>query len=468
MPQRWQNIDLDVRIFRNLDEEVLRRSAVTLENAFINEADGHSRFPGAKPFAQIGSGKVYLHDWRGDLMASTTAGKTFRLDEDANPEDVTGVVLTGSGRVIFAKTDDQLVMAAGGPIVQFGGKQTALLSNDAPFSTHVAYLNAFLLAIEPDSGRFFHCKAGEYRNWDPIDVFAAEYNPDPLTALITTDFSELILAGQDSMEQFEPFPGADRPFFRRWSLGQGVSAPYTLISADNGVWAINKIREFTRFAGQSSKVQSEDIGLTLQQVDSFDGAWAALMNLFGQKFILLTLPEATNPYGTRGFTLLLDIRQRRWSFLYGWDDDLKLPNQYLANSYHTLWGRHFIGGFDGQILELDRHVYSNDGMIQPMLYRTAHLDQFGLSSIENLRLRMRRGVGGYNDAHEPMIQLRVRRDNRVWGKWQAKGLGRPGDRDMWLYFGPQGNAHTWQFEYRISDAVDAQVTAMQVVTTGLE
>ena len=186
MPFKWEDIDLDTRVFLNLDEDVLRRSAVTLENAFINEAKGHSRFPGLKRFATLPAGKVYLHDWREDMIAVTTGGKIFRLDEAGNSEDITGVIPTGTGRVTFAKTDNQLAMAAGGDIVQYAGNRTEILSVDAPQSTHIAYLAGFLLAIENNSGRFFHSAAGAFRVWDPLDGFTAEYNPDPPGALPVT------------------------------------------------------------------------------------------------------------------------------------------------------------------------------------------------------------------------------------------------------------------------------------------
>ncbi len=466
MPFKWEDIELDTKVFRNLDEDVLRRSAVTLENAFINEAKGHSRFPGLNRFATLPGGKVFLHDWREDMVAVTTAGKIFRLDENGNTEDITGVIPTGTGRVTFAKTDDQLAMAAGGDIVQYAGKRTEILSTGAPRSTHIGYLAGYLLAIENNSGRFYHSAAGAFRDWDPLDVFTAEYNPDPLVALLITEFGEALLAGKASIEQHEPYPGGDRPFFRRWSVGQGVSAPYTLVSADNGVWAVNRLDEFVRFSGQSSKPQSDDVALLLSKVDNFSDAWAALTNnLFGQKFIVLTLPQATNPYGTTGLTLLFDIRQKRWSFLYGWDDDLKLPSLYPMNSYHALWGRHFAGGYNGEILEFDDTIFTNDGMIQPMLYRTAHNDQFGRIRLNDLRMRFKRGVGAYNDPDPPLIQLRVRRDALAWGKWQLKSLGFPGQNDPYIYFGQQGLGHTFQFEYRITDPVNVQLAAMQIRAT---
>src|SRR5690606_33610965 len=118
-------------MFRNVDESVLRNSPRSIENAYINDAGGISRFPGYTLWKQLPTaGPVYLHEWRGDMIAAANPGRVYRIDRNATATDVTGVVPTGGKRVIFARTTDQLVMAAGGPIVQLGKSKTELLSAD--------------------------------------------------------------------------------------------------------------------------------------------------------------------------------------------------------------------------------------------------------------------------------------------------------------------------------------------------
>lgn len=462
--KRWIEVPLDAQMFQNLDESVLRRSPRTLENAYINEANGHSRFPGLTRWKLLdGGGNVYLHDWQGDLVAVTDHGRIFRIDLLGNVTDATGVVPSGGGRVTFAKTDDQLAMAAGGPIVQLHGPKTELLSPNAPEATHVGYLAGFLIANEKDSQRFWRSDAGNFTTWDPLSFMSAESNPDAITALVVTEFGELLLAGTRSVEQFEPYPGGDTPFFRRWSVGEGIIAPYTLIAADNGIWAVNRLQEFVRYQGQNAKPESLTISRLLESIDNWDGAWSALMHLFGQKFIIIKIPNAVSEeYGTPTLTLLFDYKERRMSFLHGWNEGLGLPTEWPGHSYHNLAGQHFVGGHNGEIYKLDANSFLNDSGRQQMFWRSAHMDDMGKGNINGVRFRLRRGAPSSGYGSNPEFQIRLQRDNRHWGRWQTRSLGASGDRDMYVYFGAQGTATTWQWEYRCGANVPVEVVRMEV------
>jgi hypothetical protein len=123
------------------------------------------------------------------------------------------------------------------------------------------------LAIEAGTENMLHSAANDGRSWDPIDVFAADAQPDRLTALLVTPYRELLLAGPKSLEQFERLSvGSDIPFARRWAVGEGVAFPYTLTFADNGAWCVNENREFVRASGQVSRPISDDVGSSLQSL----------------------------------------------------------------------------------------------------------------------------------------------------------------------------------------------------------
>lgn len=459
---KWHQIKFE-KLFENVKEAVLTAASAALENCFQNETGGFTRFPGLKDFVTLsGNAPVYLHDWKGDLV-SVTNGLIYRIDSSGNKSNVTGVPVQGGNRVIFDKTEDELVMAAGGQIVRLAAATSEVLSEDAPLSTHVGFIDNYLVAIEKDSGRFQHSLAGQYNQWDALDVFSADGKPDNLNCLLITPYRELLLGGQDSIEQFERLPSGDTPFFRRWSVGEGIKCPYTSVPADNGTWFINKMQEFVRASGQVSEPASDDIGRTFEGVDDFTAAWAVLMHIAGQKFILLQLPYATNAYGTRGITTIFDYRQRRWFNLYGWDNELDRPNRWPGWSYYNLWGRHFVGG-EGKIHELDTATYANGGVTQRMLIRTAHLDGWGESRVDNIRIRVKRGVAGSNDT-EPVISIRARRDNKNWTRWKQKGFGLAGKREMVVEFGPYGCAHTWQFEAQVTDACEVELVKLEAQVT---
>ena len=462
---QWENLEISAKLFTNVQESCLSKNGAALENAFGNEAGGFTRFPGLSAFATLtGKSDTYLDEWRGDLIAVSNS-RVWRIKEDGTATDVTGVPVSGTGRVQFTQTPNELVMAAGGQIIRLASGETEILSEDAPISTHVGYIEGYLLAIERDTENMLHSAANDYRNWDAIDVFAADAQPDRLTAMMITPYREILLAGAKSLEQFERLSVASEvPFARRWGIGEGVALPYTLTFADNGVWMVNNNYEFVRTSGQVSRPISDDIGNSLQGIDDYSGSWATPVLIRWQKFVLLQFPNATNDYTTKGITFLFDYRQNRWSTLYGWDTTTSTPTKWNGTSYFQLRGRHFVGG-KGKVMELKTATYQNDSAV------CAYLSALGITinsgcRIDNIRARFKRGLANSNDSR-PVVGLRVRRDNKQWTRWKNIDLGRSGENDMWVEFGGMGCASTFQVEVQMTDAAEFELVKMQALITGL-
>uniref|UniRef100_A0A6M3IS52 Uncharacterized protein n=1 Tax=viral metagenome TaxID=1070528 RepID=A0A6M3IS52_9ZZZZ len=460
----WETVDLSAKLFQNIEESVLRKSAAALENCFINEAGGHSRFPGLKAFVTLsGSANTYLYARKapiGDLVAVSNS-RVYLIDREANATDVTGVPVSGGQRVIFDETDNELVMAAGAEIIRLAKGTTEILSADAPLSTHVGYIDGYLVAVEVHSGRFQHSTANAFRTWDPLDTFSADGKPDEINGLLVSPYRELLLTGVESVEQFERLPSGTTPFFRRWSVGEGVLAPYTLVAVDQGNFAMNSAYEFVRFTGQVSEPAGDDLGVTFEKVTDWTDAWATAISIKGQKFILLQIPKSVNAYGTDGITCLYDYRQKKWYNLYGWEGSA--PAKWPGCSYAEIWGRRFVG-VAGGIYELDTEVYANVGQTQRMLGRTAPMDQWGPSFVDNVRMRVKRGVGATHDEDvaPPKIAFRSVRDGNRRTKWKYKSLGRPGDNYNTIQFGGMGHADsTWQFEWQITDPVSTEIVKLE-------
>lgn len=465
MSRDWIPIDLDTKWFTNVDETALTRAMAALENGYVTEANGLSRFPGLKLFADFGGEQpVYIEDFGAKDMIAVTGGRVFRLDESGAYDDVTDVPVTGGRRVVFAETDKSLLMAAGGSIVEFPGTRTRLLSDQAPPATHVAFIDNFAIAGEMDSDRWQYSAAGQYDQWDPLDSFAATGAPDNITAIMVTPFRELLFAGPKSIEQYERLPSGDPPFFRRWAVGEGNVAPYTMMFADNASWCINSLYELVRLSGQVSQSNSDAIGRTLKKIDNWDEAWASDMQVVGQKFILLVAPHATNTYGTKGVTLIYDYRQKKWSSLYGWDPVACQPAAWPGWSYKDLWGRSFVGA-RGKIYELTEDSRYIAGNISRFLMRTAHLSQLGEIRIDRMRIRVKRGTGTYTTAAK--IGLRANRDNKSLSPWRHKSLGLAGQREMNIEFPGFGAAHTWQFEIEVTDDTPVEIVKLEAQLTRL-
>lgn len=467
----WTDLPIDQPLFRNVDEIAAAPFQSGIENAFQTDTKGISRFPGLMEFADLPDrSKVYLHDWNGDLIAATGRGNVFRLGRSGNVEKIEGVPVSGGKRVIFAKSDRELMMAAGGPIVRLRDKRTEILSPDAPRATHVAWLDGITIANEANSGRFYHSRANEPHIWNPLDMFAADGNPDNINSMIVTPFRELMIGGPESIEQYERANTGDSPFFRRWSVGDGVSQPYAMLFADNAVWTINNLSEVVRFSGQMSSAESRMIGRMIERLDDMSDAWMGgypdkPMHIEGQKFILLQFPNATNSYGTKGVTLVADYANQRWFELFAWDDANGISTRWPGWSHWTIWGDIYVGG-EGKVYKLSRDRFTHAGQTQRFVFRTAHIVNGGIAEVMGLRLLMKRGVGGVDT--EPTISVRCSRDGGPFGSRITRGMGKHGQTIPAIEFGNFGQGNSFQFEILVTADCPVEIMRAQINADLLE
>lgn len=466
------DIELNKKLFKNVDEGMLTTTYAALENCFVTESNGLSRFPGLKEFCDFGSkAEMHMSKYNNDMIAVGTDGRSYRINRAGHKEKIDGPFVLGGDRVSFARTRNGLMATAGKQIIKYDGKKNSILSNDAPLSSFVGFIDGYVLAVEKDSGRFQHCLLNDFGAWNPLDTFSVDGSPDDINAMLLTPFNEILFSGEDSFEQYERLVGGEAPFFRRHSVGEGISEPWTLCWADNAAWGLNSRYEFVRISGQTAQSVSDDIQKDIEEryslgdIGSLDRAWACALYIKGQKFIVLQAPEATNEYGTKGFTKVYDIRRGQWFDIYGWNESLGVPDLWPGRSIFQLWGKTFVGG-EGKIYELSNETYQNNGMTQRAYMRTANFDSLGPVSIDLVRMTIKRGIGSYET--EPNFVFRSNPDNKGFGSYQIHGLGNAGDADMVIEFGGQGIADTWQFEMFITDNCPFELRRLQVEVTGVK
>lgn len=457
---QWADVTFG-RVFQDGDETLNSDSMTILENGYKNQAGGFSRFPGLTNFSLFPSRRVYLHSTNNRLIAATEAGRVYDIAFDGKATDVTGVPVSGRNRVIFTDTDDEIAMAAGGPIISLNGPITTLLSSKAPSATHVAYLLGYLIAAGSSGQEFSFSNPGDFVTWDPLNVISANSKPSDLTAIQVSPYGEIMAAKRDAVEQFETLPNGVQPFARRWSTGEGIAYPYTLIADKTGTYGVTERFEFVRFTGQVSSDQSRDVGLQIEGIDDWTDAWAQELAVRGQKTIILQMPNAKNRYGTKGVTLLLDYRAQQWSQLFGWDSLLSVQTRFPAWSVARCWGKVF-AGVPGGVAVFDEKNYTLAGATYSFVMRTGHIAKFGPMRCDNFRLRLKRGNDSYQGQPQARIAMRVNRDNLGFDRWMFEDMGRPGDSHMVIDFGPQGEGNTMQFEIRITDDVPVEIVSAQM------
>lgn len=458
-----EQVKFTEKLLENVSEAVLSEKGVAAcENCYVNDVGGLTRFPFPMTYQEIPFNQpVYLYhkDFRGDLHG-VASGHAFRFSDDS-AEDLTKFVIAGGKRVVFAETTEELLMVAGGKIGKLKGEETRLLSATAPESTHIGYIDGYLVAATEFG--FRHSPVGDVDGeWDELDTFSAEGQPDDVIALQVTDFNELLLGGPDSLEQFTAANGTP-PFVRQYTSGPGVfeDAPYTMTFADNRTWYVNSELDFIATTSQLGSVESGAIRASLKRIDNWNGAFTTKINTEEKTFMLLCAPMATNRYGTTGITMLYDLTGRRWLSLYGWDKALGRPTRFDCYSVSHIRGQTYIGG-TGKVYKLGRTADS--GTIQRMLWRSGHITMPGMDqfSVEEVIVRAKRGVGGKAGEVAPLIGLRANKNNRGFGRMIRKSLGLVGDKEQKIRFPKIGNCESVQFELEVTDNVDVEIVKMDM------
>lgn len=474
---RWVDLPIEKGWFANVREGVLTQSAAAMENLYVNEAGGHTPFPPLYKWLQLPSpGDVVPFSWDGGMVAVTDKGRVFRVSSDRTARDVTGVPLGGGSRPVVARTDESLLLAAGGPILVLADK-TEILSADAPETTHVVYLEGYVVAPEPRSGRFFRSDVGDYRTWNPINQQSAEGKPDPITCMAVNEFNEMVVAGPESIELYQTVANADVPFYKRADLGEGILAPHTLCEGDGYWWCVNRRHEMTRIASMSPRPVSRDIDRLLMQsndlsaVNTWDGAWAQELLIHGQRFIVLQVPRMRTEDGREGPTFLYDYRNGRWSSLWGVDGDGRLE-RWPGRGFATAWNKQFVGGPDGWIYILGDPV-AGFGDLEPVerrmrfrsgTYNAQDLERGAYSlEIDNVRMRMARTKAVYGDVTDA-IRLRAELDGQVWTDWVTRPLEGTGHHNV--EFTSFGVVQTVAFEYEFWSTEAIESVSMQAHMQG--
>jgi len=459
----WKDVPLDPDLLLNVADAALRRDHSAIENCYRNDVGGLTRFPGLKRTYETSQGRQYLFAFRGDMFSVTSQGQVWRIGRDGTMTNVTGVVVAGPYRPIHAVTEDEIIWAKGARMIRYAGNKTEVLSNEAPNgATHVAFFKGYVLANDPNSGRFYLSSPGQYRVWDPLDVFTAESKSDNLTAMIVTPRNELLMAGDKSIERWEAFASGEQPFFQRGTSPEGLYAPYTLNATSEGNFGINESGEFVQFLDSYTVDISDRVQTGLAGITDWSDAWSTEIRFGGEKWHLVQAPNAENDYGTMGVTLVYDIRRKKWFQLYDWNETEGLPSRWPGWSHLKIWGRHFVGG-DGVIYELLSSWRKNDTTVQRMRILTAHYDEVGGQiEVQQCRLRLVRGRMDVNAAVAPRIFVRVNRNAQGLSGPIERSLGAAGKTHQLVELGTLGSADTFQFEFLITDDVPVDMVKLEI------
>lgn len=304
--------------------------------------------PGLRPYQQIGIGPIRgMHDCEGQRFV--VSGRTLYRITNAGVGIPLGTV-PGVGRVSIShnqfKGGNQVLVcngAPGGGYVYDTRAQTfeRIADPGFPGSLQTAYIDSYLLGVEPFGRFWFHSNLADATDYNTLDRYEAEAAPDRIVGLAVSQF-EVIVFGERTAEFYGNAGGATGTFqSKRAVIDRGCASRHTICNLDNSVFWLGDDGIVYRLEGYAARrvstVPLERAIAGNRWADAFAFTWED----GGHKVYYLTFPDGQ----TWGYDVVSGLWHRRES--YG-------LNRWRLNDV-VRWGNAWYGGDmqDGRIWRLD-------------------------------------------------------------------------------------------------------------------
>lgn len=304
--------------------------------------------PGLFPWQKIGTGPIRgMHDCEGQRFI--VSGRTLYRITNAGVGIPLGTV-PGVGRVSIShnqfKGGNQVLVcngAPGGGYVYDTRAQTfeRIADPGFPGSLQTAYIDSYLLGVEPFGRFWFHSNLADATDYNTLDRYEAEAAPDRIVGLAVSQL-EVIVFGERTVEFYGNAGGATGTFqSKRAVIDRGCASRHAICNLDNSVFwlgddgIVYRLEDYA--ARRVSTVPLERALASLRWSDAFAFTWEDR----GHKVYYLTFPDGQ----TWGFDVVSGLWHRRES--YG-------LNRWRLNDM-VRWGNAWYGGDmqDGRIWQLD-------------------------------------------------------------------------------------------------------------------
>lgn len=449
-------------VYKNVNGEELRDETYESYDALVTEKGGVVKRPGLLVHDTISANKSQatgLYWWSNLSRVIWVHGNNVTIYKEQpkgtfDPVAATDTIDLTHKRPTFATDGNRVFIANGGNLYAFnsaGGKTNVYTTDsDSPSATtHVGYLDGYILANVSGDVKFKWSDVEDYSSWSALSFASAIGNPDYVNALHVKD-REIYLFGVNSVEIWEN--DGRTPFSRipGGYLEVGTSSPYTVTLTENSMVWFESRRRVVEFSGRQIEYVSTPFDKEFESLPEVLQAYSIRKKILGQDLIEFHFPDSGKAY-------CWNRTSNTWGRLGEWNSQLpgyNLP-RWGSYTYATDWGRHLAGDREDPTLYFTSDTYKDDNGTPIRLYRlTGHLD-FGTSinkRATELRVRLRRGALSYSTT--PKLMLRWRDNNRYWSQEHEIELGDLGETDIIWRIDTRGIFRTRQYEFSATDAVD--------------
>lgn len=461
---------------RSVEEYHLAEGSPFALNCFPDQVGGLNRRPGLtswKTLPTSGAATIRGKYWWSSkqILVVVADDQVYALSSKTGEfTNVTGTVLPGSSRPVFAATDTWLFIAAGAGMLRWNGTGTTVAetSDAAPLAVSaLAEVDGIIVANNVGTKEFAFAETDDIT---VPPVWESGYltkggKPDPVTVMMV-GWRELFVGGEQSLEVWQN-TGAASVFERIAYIEKGILAPASAITIGQSMMWLGSDRRVYILDNRTPEPVSSDIDTEIFKMPDVTDAVGTQVVWNGRSWYVLHFPTANR-------TFALDLTTKVWIEWTYWDPDTRAHGRTIGELYGHLpqWS---MSVATSRVYEESPRVflvggYGDDGDDIRWIWRSAHLDH-GTDSEKtcaDLAVSIVRGENPDPDADAGKCLVRWRSNGKEWEPYQEIDLGLMGDRTRPSYLYRMGAYDSRQYEIQITDQVPVSIRSISEDLEGLE
>ncbi len=401
---------------------------------------------------------IHIRPWNGNIYM--IHGQNFYKCDSAGNQTNLGAV-SGTGRCVFDADASYVYAATGDGNVwrTDGATVEQVTDSDLESPVSLAYINSQLV-YDGTGQRFAISDAGDGGTINPLNYASEESLPDDLIRPFVHK-QIIYMCGTDSIAPWYN-PGTGTPPVSRINeavMHVGLAGVHSIAATEKHPYFLGADKNVYKIEGYTA-VQETTIAMAneFEEYSTVSDCFAYAYRFQGLSFVVFTFPTAN----------------RSWSFceeFRTWTQIGGIESRDKANGYCFAFGKRLVTDYrNGNILELDRDTYDDDGdaLIRERSTPPVTSALLGVANkpiiVSRVRLMVESGVGlATGQGVSPVIMCSVSKDGgRSWGEDRHISLGVMGDYTADVKYDVFAYGHDVRFNFRVSDPVNFAITGASV------